>query len=85
MFGYTIDEIPQGKEWFTRAFPDPDHRKEAITAWRQDAGETRTGRIIPRLFDVRCKSGECKTILFKPVSLSDGSHYITYEDRTVAS
>jgi PAS domain S-box-containing protein len=85
MFGYTIDEIPQGKEWFTRAFPDPDLRKEAITAWRQDAGETRTGRIIPRLFDVRCKSGECKTILFKPVSLSDGSHYITYEDRTVAS
>jgi len=84
-FGYTIDEIPNGKEWFTRAFPDPDRRKEAIVAWKRDASQTRVGRFIPRTFEVRCKSGENKTILFRPVTLSDGTHFITYEDRTVAS
>jgi hypothetical protein len=83
MFGYTIDEIPHGKEWFTRAFPDPDRRKEAIVAWKYDVSQTSVGRSLPRTFDVRCKSGENKAILFKPVTLSDGTHYITYENRTV--
>jgi hypothetical protein len=85
MFGYSFDEIPHGKEWFTRAFPNPDRRKEAIIAWKNDVQADMFGRIMPRTFEVRCKSGENKTILFKPATLSDGTHHITYEDRTVAS
>ena len=85
MFGYTIDEIPRGKEWFARAFPDPERRKEAIVAWKHDVSQVRIGRIMPRTFEVRCKSGENKAILFRPVTLSDGTHYITYEDRPVIS
>ena len=85
MFGYTHNEIPQGKEWFTRAFPDPDRRKEAIDAWKHDVSQTGVGRFMPRTFDVRCKSGENKTILFKPVTLYDGTYCITYEDRTAPS
>jgi len=84
-FGYTHDEITQGKEWFTRAFPDPDRKKEAIDAWKHDVSQTSVGRFMPRTFDVRCKSGENKTILFKPVTLYDGTYYITYEDRTAPS
>jgi PAS domain S-box-containing protein len=85
LFGYTFDEIPRGKEWFTRAFPDPARRKEAIVAWKNDVQADTFGRIMPRTFEVRCKSGENKTILFRPVTLSDGTHYITYEDCTVTS
>ena len=85
MSGYTIDEIPSGKEWFTRAFPDPDRRKEAIVAWKHDVSQTHVGRFMPRTFEVRCKSGKNKTILFKPVTLIEGTHYITCEDRTVIS
>ena len=79
-FGYTLKDIPRGKEWFARAFPDPDRRKEAIAAWKMDL--TNAGQIEPRTFEVRCKSGENKTILFRPVSLSDGTQYVVYEDRT---
>ena len=36
LFGYGPDDVPSGREWFKLAFPDPEHRKEAISAWIED-------------------------------------------------
>jgi PAS domain S-box-containing protein len=83
VFGYTIEDIPTGKIWFPQAFPDPGMRKEAITAWKDDPGRVQEGPMTPRTFDVRCKDGTMKTILFRPVTLHDGSHFVTCEDLTI--
>jgi PAS domain S-box-containing protein len=80
--GYTLHDIPDGKAWFSQAFPDSVQRKEAIIAWKDDPGRSQKGRMQPRTFDVRCKDGTKKTILFHPVTLRDGSHFVTYEDLT---
>jgi hypothetical protein len=33
---------------------------------------------------VRCQNGECKTVHFQPVTLRDGTQYVTYQDVTSA-
>ena len=82
LFGYTLEDIPTGKDWFRLAFPDPVRRREAIAAWKADREEAGPGRARPRTFPVRCRGGKEKTIRFSPVELSDGTEYVTYEDIT---
>jgi PAS domain S-box-containing protein len=80
LFGYTLADIPTGRDWFARAFPDPDVRKEAIAAWKADQEQAGTGKAQSRAFPVRCKNGQVKSILFSPATLSDGNQYITYQE-----
>ena len=47
LFGYRLDEIPNGMEWFRKAFPDPRRRKEAISTWISYLRNTRPGRESP--------------------------------------
>ncbi|KUG20747.1 sensory box histidine kinase/response regulator [hydrocarbon metagenome] len=82
MFGYTLEDIPTGREWFRRAFPDPEIRHEAIATWKADRERAGRGTPRPRTFSVRCKNGEEKAILFNPVELGDGTQYVTCEDIT---
>ncbi|WP_292366087.1 MULTISPECIES: PAS domain S-box protein [unclassified Methanoculleus] len=82
LFGYTLADIPTGRDWFRTAFPDPIRRREAIAAWKSDREEAGRGRPRPRTFPIRCKGGEERAIRFSPVELSDGTQYITYEDVT---
>ncbi|MDN7024884.1 PAS domain S-box protein [Methanoculleus sp. FWC-SCC1] len=82
LFGYTLADIPTGREWFRQAFPDAAYRREAIAAWKADREENSRGAPRPRTFSVRCKSGEEKAILFRPVELCDGTEHVTYEDVT---
>ncbi|RPJ54130.1 MAG: PAS domain S-box protein [Methanobacteriota archaeon] len=78
-FGYTIHDIPTGNAWFTQAFPDPIYRKTAIAAWKSDLEMAGEGQVRPRTFDIRCKDGTTKTVLFEPVTLGDGTQYVTYQ------
>jgi len=45
-----------------------------------DRQKVERGPPRPRTFAVRCKNGEEKAILFRPVELCDGTQYVTYED-----
>jgi PAS domain S-box-containing protein len=81
-FGYALEDIPTGREWFVKAFPDETYRREAIAAWQEDWGRAKQGQSRPRTFSVRCKDGEEKVILFRPVELCDGTQYVIYEDVT---
>ncbi len=83
LLGYTLPDIPNGKTWFIRAFPDPDLRKEAIAAWKEDLGRIRAGEATSRTFEVQCKSGERIPIGFSPVVLSDGTQFIRFEDCSI--
>lgn len=82
LFGYTLADIPTGKDWLRLAFPEEAQRREAIAAWKTDREQAGPGRPRPRTFPVRCRDGTEKVILFRPVELSDGTEYVTYEDIT---
>ncbi|MDD1677330.1 MAG: PAS domain S-box protein, partial [Methanomicrobiales archaeon] len=82
VFGYTLQDVTTGKEWFEKAFPDPVLRDEATAVWKSDLAGSAIGRIRPRIFPVRSKNGKDREILFRPVTLADQNEYITYEDIT---
>ena len=82
IFGYDLSDIPTGKEWLRMAYPDPVYRREVMTAWKEDLSSYPELDIRPRVYEVRCKGGAVKTILFRPVSLLTGKQLVTYDDIT---
>jgi PAS domain S-box-containing protein len=82
LFGYGLDEVPNGMAWFKKAFPDPQSRKEVISAWIEYSNSTNPGEKIPRTFTVTCKDGTKKVIHFTPVRLATGEYIVTLDDIT---
>jgi len=82
LFGYRLHDIPEGRIWFRKAFPDAAYRHEAIRSWIEDSGHFVVGEIGPRSYNVACKDGTNKAISFIMVKLKDGERIITCEDIT---
>lgn len=82
LFGYDLRDVPDGRTWFRKAFPDPVYRKKVIGCWFEDFGAARSGKSVPRVFTVRCQDGIDKIINFRPVKLPDGAYLMTCEDIT---
>jgi PAS domain S-box-containing protein len=82
LFGYTLDDIPSGREWLAKAFPDPAYRGQVIAAWKLYMQESRGGEAEPRTFTVTCKDGSTKLIKFRAVPLEGGEQFILYKDVT---
>ncbi len=82
IFGYTLEDIPTGKEWFKKAFPDPEYRHQLISIWINDLKKSKFGESRHRTFKVICKDGSKKIIHFKPVTLETGNQFVIYEDIT---
>jgi len=82
MFGYDLNDIPCGREWFRLAYPDPAYRHEAISTWVNDLKASRPGEMRPRTFAVNCKDGTRKFIKFVAAQLVDGKNQIICEDVT---
>ena len=82
IFGYTLEDIPEGRDWFRKAYPDETYRREVIAQWLKDLHEFRGGESRPRAFKVICKDGTEKVIYFSPVSMETGDQLVIYEDIT---
>ncbi len=82
IFGYTLAEIPSKEVWFRLAYPDPNYRRQVVSAWQEDIRDLIPGSVREREFTVRCRNGEDKTIHFRNLMLEDGKQYMTYEDVT---
>ncbi|MCK4784094.1 MAG: response regulator [Desulfobacteraceae bacterium] len=83
MFGYDLNDVPNGKQWFKLAYPDRNYRREVISAWIEKVESVKPGgEIIPVAFTVRCKDGTEKIIHFRMVLLHTGDHLLTCEDIT---
>ncbi|MFZ4440865.1 MAG: PAS domain S-box protein [Syntrophales bacterium] len=82
IFGYDLFDIPTGMEWFRMAFPNPENRKKVIAAWKEDLNNYPNLEIRPRIYEVSCKGGGLRTILFRSVALPSGKQFIIYEDIT---
>ncbi|MBU1741787.1 MAG: PAS domain S-box protein [Proteobacteria bacterium] len=82
MFGYTLADVPTGRDWFQRAFPDPDYRREVASTWRGDLETSGPGEARPRTFNVTTRDGTEKLIQFRPVGLETVEQLVMYEDVT---
>jgi PAS domain S-box-containing protein len=82
LFGYELNDIPNGKTWFRKAYPDPTYRHHVISAWVDDLKSSKPGEKRPRVFTVTCKDGSKKVINFIPVQLETGENLMTCEDIT---
>jgi PAS domain S-box-containing protein len=82
LFGYDEEEIPNGIEWFKKAYPDRSYRRMVIAAWLNDMQGAEVGEKRPRNFKVTCKQGEQKIINFISVMLTTGENIVACEDIT---
>jgi diguanylate cyclase (GGDEF)-like protein/PAS domain S-box-containing protein len=76
--GYTLKDIPTGKDWFLKAFPDQTYREEAIKTWKKDV----VRRALDRVFSVVCKSGVVKELEFRGTVLKDDRIIVILTDTT---
>lgn len=73
--GYTVSEIPTLKEWWPRAYPDENYRRQVIDAWGLRLQETRrTGKPFePMEISVVCKDGATREFICNMSELKDDS------------
>ncbi|HTY24270.1 MAG TPA: PAS domain S-box protein [Desulfomonilaceae bacterium] len=84
IFGYSLQDVPDGRNWFKKAYPDEGYRHEVIATWIRDKKEYRTGEHEPWTFTVTCADGTKKTVNFRPVQLRTGDYLMSCEDITQA-
>ena len=82
LFGYDLTDIPDGKTWFKKAYPNPTYRHDVIEVWINDLKSSKPGEKRSRIFTVTCKDGTEKTINFIPVQLEAGENLMACEDIT---
>lgn len=82
LFGYDLNDIPDGKTWFRKAYPDPNYRHEVISAWINDIKDRIPGERVPRTFTVTCKDGTKKIVNLIIVVLERDKFILTCEDCT---
>jgi PAS domain S-box-containing protein len=81
-FGYTKEDIPNRKDWLSKAYPDETYRNIVLAARAQygrPQPKTRTTLIC--LFEVTCKDGSKKHIEFS-ASAGDKNLYVVANDIT---
>ncbi len=67
--GYTLEDIPNKKTWFEKAYPDENYRKQISQIWKKDSNKQSMG--VVREFKIRCKNGKPKYIEFRTTFLKD--------------
>jgi len=84
LFGYDLNDVPDGQTWFRKAYPDPAYRHHIISTWINDnvLGSPKPGEKISRTFTVTCKDGTEKIINFFPVKLETGEFLTSSVDFT---
>jgi two-component system, cell cycle sensor histidine kinase and response regulator CckA len=82
LFGYDLTDVPDGKTWFKKAYPNSTYRHDVIEVWINDIKSFKPGEKRSRIFTVTCKDGTEKTINFIPVQLETGENLMACEDIT---
>ena len=82
LFGYTLNDTPNGKTWFQKAYPDPAYRHSVVSAWKADMEKLKAGEQVSNVFELTCKDGSRKVVNFIPVQMESGRHLVTCNDIT---
>ncbi len=81
-FGYSIDEIKEGEQWFNKAYPDSSYRNIIIQKWNNYVRGAEQGNIIPTdEYLITCKEGDLKTIEISGAKIGD-EYFNIYSDVT---
>jgi len=76
--GYTLEDVPTGREWYAKAFPDESYRRSAIEEWKKDL-RVRGGN---KTFHIICKDNTSKEVEFRTALLDDGRAFTMLVDIT---
>ena len=76
--GYDLHDISTGKEWFRKAYPEPEYRRQVIKTWKKDF----TRNAIDRILNVTCKNRVVRAIEFKGTVLKDDRAIVILTDIT---
>ena len=70
-FGYSVNDIPTLVDWWPKAFPDPEYRLWAESAWQTTLQKAQQGQndITPLEVTVYCKNNTVKTVLVTASSI----------------
>ena len=82
LFGYDLTDVPSGRAWLKKAYPDSHYRHDVISAWKEDLNSSKPGEKRPRVFTATCKDGSQKIISFISVQLETGENLMACEDIT---
>jgi PAS domain S-box-containing protein len=82
LFGYDLNDVPDGRTWFRKAYPNPTYRHNVISTWVNDLENSNPGEKRLRTFTVTCKDGTEKIINFIPVQLETSENLMACEDIT---
>jgi PAS domain S-box-containing protein len=78
--GYALEDIPAGKEWFRKAFPDAEYRKKVIETWKADMAANVRGSA--RVFHVTCRDGNTKVLEFRAARIDERRAMVMLTDIT---
>jgi PAS domain S-box-containing protein len=82
LFGYDLSDVPDGKTWFRKAYPDSTYRHNVISTWINDLKSSNPAEKRSRTFTVTCKDGTDKIVRFITVQLEGDENLISCEDIT---
>jgi PAS domain S-box-containing protein len=79
-FGYTLEEIPTVSAWYNLIFPNVFDRREFMLNWEPDLKKAEKHNTEPRMFNVTCKDGEIRNIIFRQVIIDEEKIVIICEN-----
>jgi two-component system, cell cycle sensor histidine kinase and response regulator CckA len=82
LFSYDLPDLPDGRTWFRKAYPNIEYRHTVISTWREDWANAKPGTSTLRVFGVTCKDGTEKVVNFATSFLVSGDYLMTCEDIT---
>ena len=82
VFGYTLDDVATLRRWLEKAFPEKRLRRKVISAWEADLKTGPEAQTPPHSFEMVCKDGAVRDILFQMVKIGEGRRLILCEDIT---
>ncbi len=77
--GYRFEDIPSIGDWFLKAYPENDYRKNVIEDWQGDFDK----KTVVWEFEICCKNREKKAIEFRASHLDDERIIVSMVDITI--
>ncbi len=78
--GYVLEDVPTGKEWLLKAFPEENYRKKVSETWKADMAQNIRGDA--RIFHVTCRDGGIKVLEFRATRIDGHRSMVMINDIT---
>lgn len=75
--GYTKEDIPDGRAWFEKAFPEEALRGRVKSLWKEDLAK---GQTVERELEIVCKNGQKKWLSMRSSFLPEGQVVLSFHD-----